>query len=220
MKKKILFLLLMLLWVSKLAAQDTIKYYKHFTWVKYNTKEKLDFIIKSAFFYDQATKLNYLEQPCLSYEELKKFEAFEFNIEGMEESLFGYYILFLKISSKKYGKGVDFVLAIDVLSGQYFRLKNFNYNDFLPFFKHVSIYSWNENKTKLNKKIFLESFEDWGKDLGINFKCLYDSMKNNDFDQKKYPCLRDFDYVEEIVISCEDYAKRKKKEIRKSKKNK
>ncbi len=185
----------------------------------YNTKEDVRLITKLAFFHDS----DYPKR--LNEKEFQKFDAIVIDTFEMSSDKD---MVFLKIYqapnsqfSKEKNSQYYFVLAIDFFTGEFFRLKGFNGNDFTAFCRRISNYmlSFEFGAPRIFKKKDLQFFYK-PKLMFINFDCLFESMKKNDFDISKYPCLTPGLPV--VVVSSNDNCnrwgkpkkKKKKKEIK------
>lgn len=75
------------------------------------------------------------------------------------------------------------ILLYDNSAGKYYRLGGFEQNDFLSFWKDIR--ELNLEFTK-SLRLFIKHYSV----EGIDFECLFESTKSNDYDPIKYPCSK------------------------------
>lgn len=90
---------------------------------------------------------------------------------------------FLKIDNNQEYK---YIIAIDELTGQSYRLSGFNSNDFFSFYNIIKREYLNANFKNLKFSYFLKNYiVD-----SLDFECLDRALRENSIDKDKFPCLR------------------------------
>ena len=157
--------------------------YKAFSEVTYLKLNKLK-VLKNRF--EKQTAV-----PEFDYYELKMYDTakkdytnnvtYKRTLTSNEGQFFGVYI----------GGCDEYIIAINRTTGDSYRLKGFNINDFLAFFVDFKEVYTNQSYTEkgeehLNIRKFLKNYqiED------LDFECLYDGLTSKEIDRDKYPCLK------------------------------
>jgi hypothetical protein len=80
----------------------------------------------------------------------------------------------------------EFVIAIDSVTGQSYRLQGFDTNDFTFFLSHFQkVYKENSGR-RLKFRLFIKKYHV----TGLDFKCLYGFNRKNNPTSNKYPCMK------------------------------
>lgn len=162
-------------------------------------KTDCDFIFKTWLFIEHLNQGNYGKD--LYSKDSSLFNNFQNQIILKMDTLknweFSNNYLFFKIDGKNinYNKRADlqlvsiqtencdgYVLGVNIVNGRSFRLMGFNGNDFLTLFEDVADQFYKTESKRLSMRYFLRHF----KVTGLDFKCIYDSLKS--IPQKQVSC--------------------------------
>jgi hypothetical protein len=78
-----------------------------------------------------------------------------------------------------------YIIGINLVTGKSYRLLGFDTNDFLGFLSDFKELYKEKQGEKLTTKQFLKDY----KVDELDFECLYNGLKSEEIDRKKYPCL-------------------------------
>ncbi|CAM4097453.1 hypothetical protein FLBR109950_15830 [Flavobacterium branchiophilum] len=84
------------------------------------------------------------------------------------------------------GVFTSFILAINRETGESYRLIGFDTNDFLGFLSDFKEEYKEKDGNIISTNNFLKNYQV----EGIDFKCLYEGLKSDKIERKKYPCLQ------------------------------
>jgi hypothetical protein len=79
----------------------------------------------------------------------------------------------------------NYVISVNKQTGYIYRLAGFDTNDFLGFLADYKEMYLKCNSKKLKTSTFLKNF----KVEGLDFDCLYEGLRKDELDRKKYTCL-------------------------------
>lgn len=166
------------------------------------------FLNKPNVHYEKEGPLNAIKDDSL-YQSFK--DIFEvtpeklpesWELESFMEDEFSFYKIDLSTSSSKYIKKLShkegqllglfhgiyttYVIAIDDTRGKCYRITGFDQSDFFAFLMDFKELYDNKTSKSLSTNKFLKNFTV----EGVDFSCLYDGLRENKRDTKKYPCLK------------------------------
>jgi hypothetical protein len=101
---------------------------------------------------------------------------YKMQLEYREEQILGLF----------HGTYTTYIIAIDDTRGKCYRITGFDQSDFLAFLMDFKELYDNKTSKSLSTNKFLKNFIV----EGVDFSCLYDGLRENKRDTKKYPCLK------------------------------